>query len=168
MGATITNSGVLRLVALSLAGFAVTFVALWALRGGGADADPLVRAGWAYDAVTPGECDLISGLLQAWERTATEDFAELQQLFPGTVSDEEVQLHREWVADEAARARAWIAEGCPRDGIRGAYYKRDEPERRYFQFLEYQEFRDWAMATGRVPPGTWAPSSELFRTLWQE
>ncbi|MCS7295408.1 MAG: hypothetical protein RMK15_02415 [Chloroflexota bacterium] len=157
------------LLLLLLAAMTLTLGALLAIPGSrSAGADPLLRDGWVRVPFTADECPMIGAMIRAWARTAPDDPLLVEQL-PGflgpRVTDEELALHRAWVAWEAEQGEKWAAAGCPDDGVRGAYEKKGDPSSRQYRVLIYGSAYEWAEATGVVPAGTYGPGP--FRYPWE-
>jgi len=158
------------LLLLLLGAAALTLGVLLGLRGNrSADADPLLRDGWVRVPFTSEECPMIEAMIRAWARTAPDDPLLLEQLPDGfsrfRVTEEQLALHRAWVAWEAEQAERWAAAGCPDDGVRGAYEKKGDPSSRQYRVLVYGSAYEWAEATGVVPAGTYGPGP--FRYPWE-
>jgi len=155
-----------RLLVLSLMAAALTFGGLLLLRGQRVvDADPLLQAGWVRTPFTQEECAMLGGMIRAWARTAPQDIVELAERHPGTVTEQQIQLHRAWVEWEAKEALEWVNAGCPDDGIRGAYERKGDPQSRQYRLLQYRTAQEWAEAQGLLPPGESGASP--FRYPWE-
>mgnify|MGYP001176939797 CR=1 FL=1 len=72
--------------------------------------------------LTAAECHMVPSWLSATEENLRAALRQVEQhgARPTDV-DVDVAIVRKWLQEEMDRARAWAAEGCPDDGVRGAY-----------------------------------------------
>ncbi len=70
--------------------------------------------------LTAAECHMVPSWLSATEENVRTALRQMEQ-HGARPSDADVTIVRRWLQEEVDRARAWAADGCPDDGVRGAY-----------------------------------------------